>query len=73
MNRSESSPQYQKAKDMAKMIYTPMSRINIEIIMQDVMSKSNFNSEVHVTDSMDLIYSVENQKADKVAQKNSVL
>ena len=69
MNRNESSPQYQKSKDMAKSICTPKSRINIEIIMQDVMSKSNFNSEVHVTDSMDLIYSVENRKADEVAQK----
>ena len=68
MNRNESSPQYQKAMDMAKRICTPKSRINIEIIIQDVMSKSNFNSEVHVTDSMDLVYSVENRKADEVAQ-----
>ena len=73
MNRNESSPQYQKAMDMAKRICTPKSRINIEIIIQDVMSKSNFNSEVHVTDSMDLVYSVENRKADEVAQNFFVL
>ena len=47
---------------MANMICTPNSRINIEMIISDLMLKSNFNTEVHVTDSMDLVYSVEIEK-----------